>query len=126
MKKITLSIATLIYLVVATGIAVQANYCMGRLYSIAYGHKDSGKCRHCGMEKNGCCHSDSKFVKLTGDQQFVKSELTFSPTVIHLNSIQINLTQPLQGKESHSPINIHIPPDRNKTLTYLMDCSFRI
>jgi hypothetical protein len=130
MKKAFVFILALFYLVVASGVTVNMHYCMGYLTSVDYGHgtEEGGICGKCGMpdDKNACCHTDSKLVKLQDDHQL--SALSFKskqPDAVQIvqptYAAAINtLPQPsITG-------SIHSPPDRSDYTIYLYNCVFRI
>lgn len=130
MKKACVFILALFYLVVASGVTVNMHYCMGYLTSIDYGHgnEEGGLCGKCGMpdDKNACCHTDSKLVKLHDDHQL--SSLAFK-------SKQPDLVQIMQPTYAASLVSlpsqfthtsIHSPPDKRHHTIYLYNCVFRI
>jgi hypothetical protein len=127
MKKLLLGILSFIYLVVASGVAVNIHYCMNRISSVDYTYNNSSKCGKCGMEnKKGCCHNDYKIVKLTDDQQLAKANISIVQFPAEINSFAIDLSQPAQGLEKTFSLQYHSPPDKRSSLVYLHDCIFRI
>lgn len=127
MKKIFLSILTFIYIAVASGVVVNVHYCMGRFSEVDYSYTASNKCSKCGMEnKKGCCHNESKFIKLTVDQQLAKANINIAQFSSDINILQVNFSQPLQGAEKILELQYHSPPDKRFSSVYLLNCVFRI
>lgn len=127
MKKILLGILAFIYITVASGLVVNIHYCMGRLSGVDYGYSSNNKCSKCGMEnKKGCCHNESKFVKLAGDQQLAKANISIAQAPIEVNSFHVDFSQPVQGLEKILALQYHSPPDKALAPVYLLNCVFRI
>ena|ERR1700688_1480265 len=129
MKKALFSIFSLIYFVVASGVAVNIHYCMGQLSSVdyAYNKNNGDTCGKCGMEnKKGCCHNESKFVKLTDDQQLAKAGITFEEPATTINTTFLSFSIPAQGVEKSLALQYHSPPDPRLTSVYLHNSVFRI
>ena len=78
MKKAVIAILALLYIITTSGVVVNVHYCMGTVASVTYGHEAPESCGKCGMiEKDGCCHSELKVVKLDDvHQQAVKAAQT--------------------------------------------------
>jgi hypothetical protein len=127
MKKLFLGILSFVYITVASGIVVNIHYCMGRLSAVDYGYNSTNKCSKCGMEnKKGCCHNESKFIKLADDQQLAKANIAIVKVPSVINSFHINLSQPAQGLERIIALQYHSPPDKLLASAYLLNCVFRI
>lgn len=70
MKKVILSLLTAIYMVSASGLAMQIHYCMGEKVGFEFFHGLNEKCVKCGMkEKKGCCSDEQRFFKLSLDHK---------------------------------------------------------
>lgn len=116
-----------VYIVVASGVAVNIHYCMGKLTGVDYSYNNDGTCGKCGMKnKKGCCHNDFKIVKISDDQQLAKVNIDFSQAPILLHSFVADFSQPLQGKENFLSLLYHSPPDFKAASVYLYNCVFRI
>jgi hypothetical protein len=127
MKKFFLGILSFVYITVASGIVVNIHYCMGRLSAVDYGYNSNDKCGKCGMEnKKGCCHNESKFVKLADDQQVAKANIAIAQVPSEINSFYVDLSQPAQGLEKIIALQYHSPPDKQLNSVYLLNCVFRI
>ena len=71
MKKGLAVISFIIYLAATSGIIINAHYCMKSLVSVKLFETSVDKCGQCGMEMHnnpGCCHDDTRFLKLVQDQ----------------------------------------------------------
>jgi len=127
MKKFFLGILTFIYITVASGIVVNIHYCMGKLSEVDYGYSKNDKCGKCGMEnKEGCCHNESKFLKITDDQQLAKANLNISQTPAEINIARVDFSLPVQGLEKNIELKYNSPPDKRLSSVYLLNCVFRI
>ncbi|HVM89758.1 MAG TPA: hypothetical protein VMT76_16345 [Puia sp.] len=127
MKKIFLGILTFVYISVTSGIIVNIHYCMGRLAAVEYGYSNAtNKCGKCGMDNNGCCHNESKYIKITDDQQSVKSGTAIAPFSVEAHLILHHILQPAQGIEKNTFRPYHSPPGKYLPPVYLINCVFRI
>jgi hypothetical protein len=126
MKKLALSILSMLYLVVACGFAVNIHYCMGHISNIDYTFQHSTLCKRCGMENKGCCHSDFKIIKLSDDQQKSKANPALAGVSIQATCFSISDFQTPQGLQTVSPTKYFSPPDKRLSRVYLHDCVFRI
>lgn len=64
-KKVLISIITFLYLMLSSGFAMEAHYCMGLYVGMDLFHAEDEQCGRCGMKekKDGCCHDEVKFYK---------------------------------------------------------------
>lgn len=74
MKKLLLSILTLVYLASTTGAMLEKHFCMGRVADWSFGKSTGEDCGLCGMPKNeeqdnGCCSDQESFFKVTDEQK---------------------------------------------------------
>lgn len=127
MKKATIAILALLYILTTSGVVVNVHYCMGAVASVTYGHDTPDSCGKCGMtEKDGCCHSELKVVKLDDvHQQTLKAkqamqEWTLAPLVFFQAAVATY--------SSRNPFDIsyHSPPDPRVNSVYLHTNVFRI
>jgi len=127
MKKIIIGILSLIYLTVTSGVVISMHYCMGKIADVEYAYRTNNKCDKCGMEnKQGCCHTEYKIVKLSDDQQQVKASSGFNQQLTPVIHYTFSLLQPLQGLEKNQPLVIYSPPDNRQIPLYLSQSIFRI
>jgi len=127
MKKFLLGILTFVYITVASGIVVNIHYCMGKLSEIGYGYTSNDKCGKCGMEnKTGCCHNESKFIKITDEQQLAKANINIAQVPAEINIVHVDLSQAVQGLEKNLEPQYNSPPDKRLSSVYLLNCVFRI
>lgn len=76
MKKTVFALASLIYLLLSSGMAFSVHYCMNERDSLKFGVTKTEICGRCGMEESeslGCCKDEHFLIKLTDDQQTVVS-----------------------------------------------------
>ncbi len=86
MKRIIVGILSIVYITLASGIVMNIHYCMGQLSAVSYSYHDAHSCSKCGMEnKKGCCHSDFAIVKISDDQQSMKTGFSFVGPVTNRN-----------------------------------------
>lgn len=127
MKKLILAILSLIYLATASGVVIGTHYCMGRIADAKYAYSDDDQCSKCGMDnKNGCCHTEFKIVKLTDDQQQAKAYSNFDQTAIAVVHYSLSFLQPVQGVQVNHAIIHHSPPEGPDSPLYLSNSVFRI
>ncbi len=65
------TILLFVYLFATTGIVINSHYCMKKLVSVKLFETSAKQCGQCGMEMHdnpGCCHDDTKYLKLVQDQ----------------------------------------------------------
>ncbi|MBC7850142.1 MAG: hypothetical protein H7Y31_10425 [Chitinophagaceae bacterium] len=126
MKKITVTILSVLYMTIACGVMVNVHYCMGSLSSVEYGHGEEETCGKCGMkEKKGCCETEYKFVKLDGDHQLAKISIDFFQAPALLPSLLTDFSA-TPGLLSYLSLQYHSPPDPRVNEVYLHNCVFRI
>jgi len=67
MKKFIATILAILYIGTSMGATIHLHYCMDKLVGWSFATAGKSNCGKCGMEKKGhkgCCHDESKFVKL--------------------------------------------------------------
>lgn len=66
MKKIIALVFAVLYISAASGFVLNVHYCMGNFVGVDIDGKKSDTCGKCGMadSTSGCCHSESKIVKI--------------------------------------------------------------
>ncbi len=111
----------------AGGVVMNVHYCMGKMSEVSYGYQSSQPCSRCGMEsKKGCCHSESKVIKISDDQQAAKAGFDSAPPVIESLVHVISFLQGSQGNKEKDPIHFHPPPDDYGPPVFLQNRVFRI
>jgi hypothetical protein len=127
MKKLFLSILTMIYMVVSSGIAMEIHYCMGKQAGIEFYASSSDKCGKCGMkEKKGCCNDEHKFYKLNDSHKTVVNDIQFEPNQVAVVTDHpvFNFTQVANKKIVATAI--HAAPDLTGPSLNIRNCVFRI
>ncbi len=133
MKRILVTILSILYMASATGATVHLHYCMGEFVNASLIHKEEHKCGKCGMKKttrdNGCCKDEHKTIK-TSDHQSAKVSfdiahavaLAPAPNVWHIYTQQVYSTS-IANKSSLA----HAPPSVWRTCPiYIAIRNFRI
>lgn len=130
MKQFIAAILILVYLGASSGVVINSHYCMKKLVSVKLFETKAEQCGQCGMEMHdnpGCCHDDTKYIKLVQDQ--VKIPVTifeFTPAaslpVSSSGYLFASLINP--GETSH--FNNHSPPLLSEQDNYLQYRVFRI
>ena len=126
MKKFTVTILALAYLISSAGATIHLHYCMDELVDWSLSERPGDICENCGMEEDGgCCKDERHFIKNNTDQKtaesyihlsqisaipdptffFTPSELYFSKKTIHSTS--------------------HAPPNSSGDIL-IRNCVFRI
>lgn len=129
MKKAVVAILAFLYMTIATGVVVNLHYCMGSIAAVDYGYNEQHDCGKCGMEMKpakGCCHTESKIIKIDDAHQLVKAtaQQFQAPAlpVIELSSFERTLPEPgLELVHHDLP-----PPDDLSSPPYLLNRVFRI
>ena len=127
MKKFLVISLACIYLAISSGVVVNLHYCMGKLAEIALAKSQSGKCGKCGMENTGCCHDDTKIVKLQDSHQLNSIQVDIAKAEAIAPAQVPNFDCSLMDECSHSQLKNHSPPDITDKLSLtLLNCVFRI
>ncbi|HRG83362.1 MAG TPA: hypothetical protein PLO99_12680 [Chitinophagaceae bacterium] len=130
MKKALAVILFFIYLSATSGIIINAHYCMKSLVSVKLFETGVDKCRQCGMEMHdnpGCCHDDTRFLKLVNDQVKVPG-ISFelpAPQAITTDAHSL-LEASLFNRKAVPHFLNHSPPLLSEQDTYLRLQVFRI
>lgn len=113
---------------VASGVVVNVHYCMGRIASVGYGYDAHKKCSKCGMssKKKGCCHTESKLVKVEDAHQLVNANVHFTQLPAKIPVEYFSVQAPVIGVAVYSIPSYHAPPDPRSNHVYLANCVFRV
>ena len=126
MKKLFSFILAIVYLTSSVGATVHLHYCMNKL--VNWSLKDEGgKCKNCGMEKDGgCCKDENKFVKNNLDQNLTSTiQFSYYPLIDSPGSfIAFNNNCPFRYINEYL-IN-HGPPIKSGSDILVHNCIFRI
>ena len=131
MKKIFLSILTLLYLASSSGAMLETHFCMGKVADWSFGNSAGEQCGLCGMQKtdeqaNGCCSDQENFLKITDDQK--------APTGIAVPSLASDASLPAlaacyatERTTSIATLSVvHAPPGSPGVPRHLLISVFRI
>jgi len=100
---------------------------MGQLSSVEYGYEEPRHCGECGMEeKDGCCDTEFKVVKLQDSHQWTKAGMDFKNSFTipsrHIEYFSFtNARYDLATSAKYSS-----PPDRRTNTLYTHICNYRI
>lgn len=129
MKKITVILLLICYLMPAIGMTVVTHYCGGKLTSVSLQLSGTEKCP-CGSKKmkKDCCKTKTCTFKIKDEQQqapqlsvdFNKT-ISFQPAIIHTCNATIFCASVEKDFHTHHP-----PPDKIKQPLYLLNQVFRI
>jgi hypothetical protein len=133
MKKLFITIVSILYLAASTGATMHMHYCMGRLADTGFFEQEGGHCSLCGMEKsgnadNGCCTDQQETIKISIDQQFSTASIFHFEQPFSLLEITETGYQPqlLLVSGDKVPAVSNAPPRSPQVPPYLMNCLFRI
>lgn len=99
---------------------------MGELSQVVYGFDDHDACGTCGMtEKDGCCNTELKIVKVDDSHQWVNPALGFNNIEI-IPQLDHPLVQTDLFDQELSFQSYHSPPDRRINSLYLHTGILRI
>jgi hypothetical protein len=130
MKQIIALIAFFCYFAASSGVIINSHYCMKRLVYTHLFETKSKVCGKCGMKMHkakGCCHDETKVVKLVQDQNkmpVVSYDLTVVKQLPVLPSDFIAASFYNFFGQPH--FEGHSPPLLEEQDTYLQNCVFRI
>ena len=93
---------------------------MGKLSKVEYGHDKHQACEKCGMtEKDGCCNTEFKVVKLEDSHQWKTPASLNPPLSLPLFSDRPFLLTFERYKPGNISRNYHSPPDHRANYVYL-------
>lgn len=132
MKKVIVTILSVLYLTSTTGASLHLHFCMGKLADWNLVNKESKTCSKCGMDKsdeklNGCCKDENKFFKNISDQKI--SETGFQFIKLLAAAFPVTFFEiPVDGFSSVKEKNpfSHAPPRSNDVAVYIRNCIFLI
>jgi hypothetical protein len=93
---------------------------MGQLSNVGFGYDKHNACNKCGMtEKEGCCNTELKFVKLEDSHQWEHPgsvKKTVFPPILNEHPLNYSAEhyEPLTPVQYH-----HSPPDHRANYLYL-------
>lgn len=126
MKKAIIAILALLYIITTSGVVVNVHYCMGTVASVTYGHEAPESCGKCGMiEKDGCCHSELKIVKLDDVHQQPAKALPITQ-VAELPVVYFETAVADYNPHKGFVNSYHSPPDYRVNAVYLHTGVLRI
>ena len=127
MKKVILSLFTAVYMLSASGLAMDIHYCMGEKVGFDFFHDPNAKCTKCGMtEKKGCCSDEQRFFKMALDHKATGSLECPLPGFKLLTSYEIINWGTAAIRLQTSDIPSHIPPDLSGFALCKHHCVFRL
>ena len=128
MKKVLASILLVLYITASSGIVINLHYCMNRLSSAKLSIVKSEICSKCGMEsndRNKCCHSEVKVIKIQDVQKLSELNYNFISFKLYADRPFVIMNEALASTDDFSFVSDHSPPI-SKQDTYLVNCVFRI
>lgn len=136
MKRISLIIITLIYVVMSSGITLTYHYCMGRLADVKV-MALADRCMSCqkksyasyGGDKqtSPCCSDKSQLIKIKSDQNIDTHVVDLSPLSIELLPIILNEFRFLQVESALTHVEaLDDPPNCIHTPLFIHHCIFLI
>ena len=128
MKKAFLGILTMLYMTVASGVAMEIHYCMGKRAGVEFYGSDNEKCGRCGMKekKAGCCHDEHKFYKLSDSHKNVTNNISFAADAIAVVTQYPTYNWQVPADIAAACVNNHSPPADTGPSACVMNCVFRL
>ncbi len=127
-KKLFLSILTLMYMMMSSGIAMDIHYCMGKRAGVDFYSTGNDKCRRCGMKekKSGCCHDELQFHKLEDSHKNVYNNISFDAAELAIvTEYPIYDWQLITGHVNNVDQN-NSPPGKAGRSCCILNCVFRL
>lgn len=129
MKKITVILLLMCYLIPSIGMTVSAHYCGGKLASVSLQLLGTEKCK-CGSKKmkKDCCKTTTCTIQIKSDQQPTPQlEVDFSKTFsVQPAIVQTNITTVFSATVEKDFYQHYPPPLQLKQPLYLLNGVFRI
>jgi hypothetical protein len=126
-KKAIIAILAFLYLGLAGGVVLNVHYCMGQFSSVDYGYDEHSDCGKCGMkEKDGCCNTEVKVVKLQDSHQWVNSDWPLHKYVPAVSFSENELPFYTSPRHQATRLGYYSPPDHRMNVLYLHTSVFRI
>jgi hypothetical protein len=131
-KRVFVTILSILYLSSSIGATVDIHYCMGKSVGANFVHKQDDKCRKCGMHKSkskGCCEDKQETFK-TSEHQFVDATLHIAHTTVILPApirVTYGATPQNNYTSTTKTVLVNAPPNTWRTNPiYLCIRNFRI
>lgn len=129
MKKGLLSILTILYMTVSSGMAMEIHYCMGERTGAGLYVSSNEKCGRCGMKakKGGCCNDEIKFLKLSDAHKNVTNEHKFAAAPVAIADKTTVHEENISGQANiRKWITEYTPPGSPGLPLYITNRVFRI
>jgi hypothetical protein len=128
MKRITLLLLTVVYLLSTLGVAADSYYCRGKLQSTSVLEKRSAL-SGCKMrdQMKGCCKTKKQLFKLN-DTHIYASSVSLDSRLLPVIQIPCLLSQSKISTtiQKFSNTSINAPPKGIATPAYILNCNYRI
>lgn len=129
MKKIAVTILSVLYVVTSSGATINFHYCMGKFIGWDLSAPANNTCRNCGMAKNenkGCCNDAQQTLQLKKDQVATVINLIPQTSFHYLNTRYFFTTKTYLPAIVCKPCSLHGPPGLNNESAFILNCVFRI
>ena len=129
MKRITVILITLLYLVSTSGVALSNFYCCGKLKeTFIFSHHDYGKDCKGNKKASGCCDTKTVYFKVKDNHSLsteVKANGADFTKLLHNIFLPLFIFQNASSQAASFAF-LHAPPLISKQPVYLSVCNFRI
>jgi hypothetical protein len=127
-KKTMLTILTVIYLALSSGIAMDIHYCMGERAGVNYYESENDTCSKCGMKesKRGCCHNEHRFHKLEDSHKNVYNDINLTAGAFIFTTTYALYDWQLIKNRYSKPGHYNSPPLYKSRQACIMNGVFRI
>ena len=130
MKKLLVTILSILYLSTTFGATIHFHYCMNKLVYFGLESQRDAKCNSCGMEKTDadkeCCKDDHKQLKVEDDQKITNASINLDTSyfafIVHF--FTYTFTDPV--KDAQIRHFNESPPGKARLAVYLRNCVFLI
>lgn len=112
----------------ASGIAMDIHYCMGKRAGVDFFNGGNEKCGRCGMKekKNGCCHDEHQFHKLQDSHKNVSNDISFLPDEAVISTTYYTYDWLIPAKGKTSIVRNNSPPLYAGRDACIFHCVFRL
>jgi len=126
MKKFTVIVLVLIYVLTVTGVSAEHFYCCGKLARTTFALGDSGNTVNNHSKKDDCCKTTKQSFKVK-DQHAGSKTLDLQTKAFVALQQAVTEFQPIAGcGQSTAAYKANAPPERKQIPVYILNCTYRI
>ena len=125
MKKIVVCILAFLYLGITTGLAVNIQYCMGKISEIKFDNIRDNGCKCKSKTTMPCCGHEYLLIKVSDAHQLVDNEVNFHTPEIQVHSFNNFMLAACNQYVANASTSAYAPPLSPPDIC-IKNCVFRI